>query len=77
MLSRAIWTDRPEQKSVDTVQMFVKCAISDLSKYHNNPEYWDRQAWANRVDPDQMPNNTASDQGLHHLHLCKIDYFIF
>ena len=23
----------------------------------NNPRYWDRQAWANGVDPDQMPQN--------------------
>ena len=23
--------------------------------YHNNPKYWDRQAFANSVDPDQMP----------------------
>ena len=26
---------------------------------------WDRQALANSVDPDQMPQNAASDQGLH------------
>ena len=24
--------------------------------------YWDRQALANSVDPDQMPQNVASDQ---------------
>ena len=28
-----------------------------------------RQAWANRVDPDQTPQNAASDQGLHCLPL--------
>ena len=27
----------------------------------------DGQAWANSVDPDQMPHNVASDQGLHRL----------
>ena len=27
--------------------------------------YFDRQAWANSVDPDQMPQNVASDQGLY------------
>ena len=27
--------------------------------------YWDRHARANSVDPDQMPQNAASDQGLH------------
>ena len=27
------------------------------------------QAWANCVDPDQMPQNVASDQGLHCLPL--------
>ena len=35
--------------------------LRSLRKYHNNPRYWDRQAQANSVDPDQM----ASDQGLH------------
>ena len=32
------------------------------SVYCNNPKYWD---CANSVDPDQMPQNVASDQGLH------------
>ena len=31
---------------------------------HNNPNGTDR-AFASCVDPDQMPQNTASDQGLH------------
>ena len=39
--------------------------------YRNNPEYWDRQDWLNRVDPDQMPQNAASDQGLHCLPLIQ------
>ena len=34
-------------------------------KYHNNPKSWDRQVFANSVDPDQMPHFAASDQGLH------------
>ena len=29
------------------------------------PKYFDRQAEANSVDPDQMPQNVASDLGLH------------
>ena len=28
---------------------------------HNNPKYWDRKAFANSVDPDQMPQNEESD----------------
>ena len=53
----------------------------------NNPKYWDSQAWANSVDPDQMPQNAESDQGLHCLPLIqqyfktlvgsKIDFFNF
>ena len=31
---------------------------------------WDRQAWANSADPDQMLQN-ASDQGLHCLPLTQ------
>ena len=30
-----------------------------------NPKYWGMQAFTNSVDPDQMPNNVLSDQGLH------------
>ena len=29
--------------------------------------YLDRQAWANSVDPDEMPQKAASHQGLHWL----------
>ena len=32
---------------------------------HNNPKYWARYVFANSVDPDQMLQNAASDQGLH------------
>ena len=32
---------------------------------HNDPKYWDRTAFANSVDLDHMPQNVASDQGLH------------
>ena len=39
--------------------------------YGNNPKYWDRQTWANSVDPDQMQQNTVSDQGLHCLPLIQ------
>ena len=28
-------------------------------------QYWNRYAFANSIDPDQMPQNVASDQGLH------------
>ena len=31
------------------------------------PKYWDRQAWANNADPDQMTQKLASDHFLHHL----------
>ena len=33
--------------------------------------YLDRQAWANSVDPDEMPQNVASQQGLHCLLLIQ------
>ena len=42
--------------------------------YRNKPKYWDRQAYANSVDPDQTPLNAASDQGLHCLLLVQ-QYF--
>ena len=40
-----------------------------LVMYRNSPNYWDRQALANSVDPDQTSQNAASDQGLHCLPL--------
>ena len=33
------------------------------------PKYWNKQAWANSADPDEMPQNAAFDQGLHCLSL--------
>ena len=33
--------------------------------------YSDGQAWANSVDPDEMPQNVASDQGPHFLPLIQ------
>ena len=39
--------------------------------YSNKPKYWYRQAWAKIVDPDQMSQNAASDQGLHCLRLIQ------
>ena len=41
----------------------IVCCIS--FSYHIYPKYLDRQAWANSVDPDQMPQNVPSDQVLH------------
>ena len=33
--------------------------------YHIYSKYSNRWVWANSVDPDQTPQNAASDQGLH------------
>ena len=33
--------------------------------------FFDGQTWANSVDPDQTPQNAASDQGLHCLTLIQ------
>ena len=39
--------------------------------YGKNPKYWYKRAWANSVDPDQTPQNAASDQSLHCLPLIQ------
>ena len=39
--------------------------------YHIYCKYSDRQAWANSVHPDEMPQNVASHQGLHCLPLIQ------
>ena len=33
--------------------------------------YWDRQARENNIDPDEMPQNGTSHQGLHCLPLIQ------
>ena len=44
---------------------------ADQQHNHIYSMYWDRQARANSVDPDQMPQNVASDQSLHCLPLIQ------
>ena len=44
------------------------------SYYRIFSTYSDKQAWANNVDPDQAPQNAASDQGLHYLPLTQLFY---
>ena len=39
--------------------------------YRICPRYLDKQAWAKSEDPDQMPQNAVSDQGLHCLQLTQ------
>ena len=51
--------------------LVVAMVTKQNSSYHNNPEYWDRQAWANSVDPDQTPQNAPSDQDLHYIPLIQ------
>ena len=43
----------------------IKGIKTTLNNYSKSPKYWGIQAWANSVDPDQMPQNVASDLGLH------------
>ena len=40
--------------------------------YRINSKYWNRYAFANNLDPDQMPQNAASDQGLTICHAYSI-----
>ena len=35
------------------------------AEYHNTTKYWDIYVFANSVEPDQTPQNAASDQGIH------------
>ena len=37
-------------------------------EYRNNLKCWEKHACANSEDPDQTPQNAASDQGLHDRH---------
>ena len=39
--------------------------------YHVYPKHSDPQSWVNSVDPDLMPQNVASNQGLHSLPLIQ------
>ena len=56
------------QNHLKTLCNETVCMLSDETVehlYHNNPKYWDRYVFVNSVDPDQMPQNVASDQSLH------------
>ena len=57
-----------------TLNLFcIKAFVLDLchekqhikGDYHSNSKYWDRQAFANSVDPDEMLQNAASHLGLY------------
>ena len=39
--------------------------VLNFREYHNNPKYWNRQAFANSIDPDQTLQNAVPDQSLH------------
>ena len=41
----------------------------NFNRYHIYPKNSDREAWANSADPDQTPQNAASDLDLHCLPL--------
>ena len=47
-------------KGIQTLQY-----LYEPEQYRIYRKYSDRQAWANSVDPELMPQNAASDQGLH------------
>ena len=49
------------------------CAFQNENglKNHTYSKYFDRQTWANSVDPDQTPQNAASDQDLRCLQLIQ------
>ena len=55
---------------IENVSTVFSCLI-----YHNYLMYWDRQACANSVDPDQTPQNAVSDQGLNCLP--QIHHFVW
>ena len=38
-----------------------------VSNWSSYPKYSNGKVWANIIEPDQMPQNAASDQGLHYL----------
>ena len=45
--------------------IFMKTWKKKITTYRIYHMYSDRQAWANSVDPDEMPLKAASHQGLH------------
>ena len=57
-----------------TILTWHMTSVKMQARLYINPRYWDREVWANSVDPDQMPHSVASDQGLHCLPLVQ-QYF--
>ena len=56
----------PMQKLILKHQVYLKHILYRI--YHM---YSDRQGWANSIDPDETPQNTASHLGLHCLPLIQ------
>ena len=54
-----------ENGRIKWIEMFYENKVHNHFLIH--PKYLDRQAWANCVDPDQMPWNVTSQQGLQSL----------
>ena len=53
------------QRLIEYLTLSTPCSGELKSmEYHNNPKYWDRQTFANSVEPDQMLQNVASNQVL-------------
>ena len=50
-------------------QKHILCCAS--IEYRIYCEHLDRHAWTNSADPDEMPQNAASHQGLHYLPLIQ------
>ena len=69
--------ERKKKRKKERKKEEIILRTSDLNQLipslrcHINTRYLDRQDCANRVDPDQTPQDAASDQGLHCLPLIQ------
>ena len=58
-----------KKNAVSTNNIFLFLEIKEKYQYHNKSTYWDKQAGANSVDPDQLVQYAGSNLGLHPLSL--------
>ena len=70
MISSAIYGTWSESTLFAIYLAVLETVTGNEIDYHHKPKYWDTRGMSS-VDPDQMPQNEASDQGLYCLPLIQ------
>ena len=62
-------------RTIQTEVQSMSLLLDNTMSVYRDSKYWDRQAGANSIDLDQMPQNVGSDQALPCLPLLQQFFF--